>query len=168
MNVRMAQNADFEQIYGIWTEGIKETFPSLQLSPIEADKFKANFLNRQPFHFWVAERENRIVGWQSHIPCTNSPLKFQLYAETSIYVSPEHRGGRAAYLLYADSLNHLRSSTDIMFLFGYIALDNNPALKIATFFGFEQIGVIPPCEKNGNKIAEKFFVVNTLKPTSEK
>ncbi len=95
MTVRIAQNTDFEQIFEIWIEGIKETFPSLQLTRIEEEKFKANFSNREPFHFWVVERENKIIGWQSHIPCTNSPLKFQLYAETSIYVCNEYRGSKA-------------------------------------------------------------------------
>lgn len=163
----MAQDSDFERIFLIWKEGIKETFPSLSLSEEKEEKFKNNFFNRKPFHFWIAERDNEVIGWQSHIPCTNNPVKFQLYAETSIYVSKEFRGSKAAYLLYSHSLKFLKDSTEIMFLFGQIALNNVPALKIATSFGFEQIGIIPECNKNGNKIESKCFVVNTLKPNTK-
>ena len=158
----MAKDFDFEQIIEIWTEGIKETFPSLQLTDFERERFSTNFFNRQPFHFWVVEKEEKVVGWQSHIPCTNSPLKYKLYAETSIYVRQEFRGSKAAYQLYLHSLDYLKRATEIMFLFGYISLENVAALKIAKSFGFVQIGIIPNCVKNGIQIDDKHFVVNTL------
>ncbi|TLV01331.1 GNAT family N-acetyltransferase [Dyadobacter luticola] len=162
MKIRMAKDADLPQILEIWYEGLADHFPELNGRERYSKKFSANFKTRADFHFWVAEKNEILIAYQSHLPATNHPAKFDFYAETSIYVRRSYRGSRAAFYLYRNSLDYLKQHTDITFLIGYIALENSAALRLATHFGYEIVGNIGPAKKNAFEIGERLIVVNNL------
>jgi phosphinothricin acetyltransferase len=160
--VRVAEEKDFPQILAIWQEGIIETFPEIGVTDKMLQKFKNNFSQREAHHFWIAEDEDIILGWQSYLPCTNNPVKAELYAEGSTYIQKNYRGKGVAFKLYRAALNYLKNHTNIMYIFGFVAPDNEPAFKIAHAFGFNKIGLIEGKAKGIHKIDTKIFVVNHL------
>lgn len=84
---RLARDSDFEEIFLIWSEGIKTTFPDYNYPADLKEQFRKNFSNRSGvFNFWIVEIDNTLIGWCSILPIFSNPIKRPFNAEVSTYI----------------------------------------------------------------------------------
>jgi len=160
IQIRLATDKDFEPIYSIWLDGIGNSFEYNEFDKDNLkEKFTSNFNERRGiFNFWVAvDRENNIWGWQSLIKISNNPFRQNTYAESSTYISKSNRfKGVGKALLEFVMLEAEKS--DLEYVFGFVAIENEAAKKITEETGWLNIGEIPPSKKGKNRIIKSFLV----------
>ena len=160
IKIRLAKDDDFEVIFSIWLEGIKNSFDTNQFDKEKLKtKFCSTFFQRQGiFNFWVAvDIDKNIWGWQSLIKCFNHPFKENIYAESSTYISKGYRfKGLGTQLL--DFVIKEAEKSSLEYVIGFVATINEAARKITQETGWIEVGGIPASKKNKNGIAKTFLV----------
>ena len=158
--IRLATDDDFETIYSIWLDGIKNSYDDTSIDPQTLkEKFSSNFNQRQGiFNFWVAvDAENKIWGWQSLVRCLNHPFKDNTYAESSTYLSIENRFKGLGKLLLGYVLKEAEKSS-LEYVIGFVATNNVAAIKITKATGWIEVGIMPPSKSCKSKLTKLFLV----------
>jgi L-amino acid N-acyltransferase YncA len=158
--IRLAIDNDFKSIYQIWLDGVGNSFDTdcMEEKQIQ-EKFQDNFHKRKGiFNFWVAlDTAGKILGWQSLIKCFDHPFKENIYAEASTYISKDNRFKGAGKSLLEFVMKEAENS-DLEYVIGFVAVENEAAKKITEETGWVNIGKIPPSKKGNNKIIKSFLV----------
>ena len=158
--IRLATDDDFETIYLIWLDGIKNSFDDNLIDQHTLrEKFSSNFNQRQGvFNFWVAvDTENKIWGWQSLVRCLNHPFKDNTYAESSTYLSIENRFKGLGKLLLEYVLKEAEKSS-LEYVIGFVATNNVAAKKITKATGWIEVGIMPPSKSSKSNLTKAFLV----------
>ncbi|ANI90231.1 hypothetical protein A9P82_13590 [Arachidicoccus ginsenosidimutans] len=160
IKIRLAEDEDFEQIFSIWLEGIYNSFEddNIDLDTVKK-KFSSNFFQREGiFNFWVAvDEEDKVLGWQSLIKCISHPVKENIYAESSTYISKNIRSDGLGKLLLDFVIQEAEKSS-LEYIIGFVSLTNEAARKITSQTGWIEIGIIPPSKKGSNKFQKIFMI----------
>lgn len=160
MEIRLAQDQDFEDIFEIWLSGIGSSFnvSSINIEFVK-EKFKLNFLKRKDiFNYWVAvDTAQKILGWQSLNKMTVNPLKEDLFAESSTYIHKDARKMGIGELLVAHAMKEAEKS-NLQFVTALINDTNEAVRKIATDTGWTIVGEMPSSPKQDNKFKKLFIV----------
>ena len=163
IEIRLANETDFESIFSIWLDGISNSFEYKEIDKDNIkEKFASNFYQRQGiFNFWVAvDIQNNIRGWQSLIRTSNNPFRQNTYAESSTYISKSNRfKGVGKRLL--DYVMLEAEKSDLEYVIGFVSIRNEAAIKITKETGWIVVGKIP-LSKNQNDIFEKTLLIRPV------
>lgn len=157
--IRLAEDADFDRIYEIWTEGVENSFDVRQFDEVDLkEKFRQNFNDRQGiFNFWIAVGpEDTILGWQSLIRVSNNPFRQHTMAESSTYVSKNNRFKNLGKILLDHVLQEAENSS-LEYVIGFVALNNEAAKKITRETGWIELGAMP-LSKSNKELPKSFLV----------
>lgn len=143
-----------EPMYEIWKAGTFVTFSSdtLDISKEEAfyKKLFTTRINEQDsiFKIWGYFENEKLIGWQSILPCRSAPFVFKNYAESSTYVNANlyDKGIGTKLLQYA--INDARENSELMYVTAYISERNHRIHKVASEVGFQRIGILPRSKKD--------------------
>jgi len=160
IEIRLAKDRDFDEIYQIWLEGISNSFDesAFKMEQIRK-KFASNFFNRKGiFNFWLAVDETeKILGWQSLIRVSNNPFREHAFAESSTYISKSNRLKGVGRLLLKHVMAEAEKS-ELEYIIGFVALSNEAAKKITSETGWHVIGQMPDSKKGNNKIRKSILI----------
>jgi len=129
------QPTDWEQVRGIYLEGIATRNATFETEVPEWERWDASHL---PFARLVAQADNVLLGWGALSPVSERCC-YAGVAEASVYVAHDHRGqGIGGALLRAvieDSEKH-----DIWTLQAGIFPENVASLALVKKYGFREVG----------------------------
>lgn len=143
-----------DAMYEIWKVGTFVTFSSdtLDISKEESfyKKLFATRINEQDSNFkiWGYFENEKLIGWQSILPCRSAPFVFKNYAESSTYVNANlyDKGIGTKLLQYA--VNDAKENSELMYVTAYISEKNHRIHKVASEVGFQRIGILPRSSKD--------------------
>lgn len=163
IQIRLAKDQDFTSIFSIWLEGLKSSFDYVEINNENLrKKFEDNFVARQGiFNYWVAtDNDDNIVGWQSLLKVLTHPFKEDTFAESSTYISKNNHYKGVGKLLLSNAINEA-SASELEYIIGFVAINNEAAKKICRETGWQEIGILPLGRKyNLNK--QKIIFIRTL------
>ena len=158
--IRLATDADYDNIYAIWLEGIENSFDrSPEDHPHIEAKFRQNFEQRHGiFNFWVAtDAEGHILGWQSLTKFSNNPFCQTTHAESSTYLAKQTRFKGLGKQLLAHALQEAEKSS-LEYVMGFVSLANEAAKKATRETGWIEVGAIPRSKKGKNTFTKSLIV----------
>lgn len=152
--IRQLSSDDFEIMYQIWEEGIAIALSNPGLTGIERRSFYRNFfrdgLSKQDhnFKFWGYFVNDKLVGWQSLLPCQSAPMVWHKYAESSTYIKSDSRYRGVGRTLLLHAIKQARLHSELAYIMGYVS-DGNPHVeKLVQEVGFQKIGPLPKSSKD--------------------
>ena len=146
MTIRAAIPADVGAIYAIWLEGIEKSFAGFAHPSDLREQFHHNFAAcRAPFGFWVAEGAGQLLGWQSLLPCTSNPLKRNMLAEASTYVTAADRSTGVGHALLQRAQAEA-SAHGLRFILAYTMTANTRVGQLYQRCGFQPSGRLTTSE----------------------
>ncbi len=138
--IRLAREADAEQILEIYAPIVRETAISFELEPPSPDEIRARILVTLEQAPWlVCEHEGRIAGY-AYAKRFWPRAAYQWAVEVTVYVHPLHHRRGVGRALYA-------AIFDVLKLQGYqkalaiIVLPNPASIALHKQLGFTSIGV---------------------------
>ena len=144
MIIRIADYNDLHTIDVIYDEAVAMRFKTADTEPLSWTQRIQWFELHKPdkYPVFVAEKENKVVGWISISPYRTGRKALQITAEISYYVSSAyHRQGIASALI--------THAIDSASLFGFknifaIVIDQNiESITLLQKFNFQQWGHLP-------------------------
>ena len=88
---------------------------------------------------WVIERHHNVLGWGILKRYSDRPA-YRLTAESSIYLSHQHRGRGYGRMLQETLLNRA-CDFDYHHLVAKIVASNHASIQFHQRFGYEQVGI---------------------------
>lgn len=138
--LRLAREADAEQILEIYAPIVRETAISFELEPPSEDEIRARILATLEQAPWlVCEHDGRIAGY-AYAKRFWPRAAYQWAVEVTVYVHPQHHRRGVSRALYSALFEALK-------LQGYqkalaiIALPNPASIALHKQFGFTPVGI---------------------------
>ena len=158
MEIRIGREEDLEAINRIYNQAVRQQFCTAHLEPVGMEERKLWFLSHKPgLHpVFVAENDERIVGWASLGPYREDRQALAHVAEVSYYVDELARGKGVGSSL----LNHaIQMAPDYGFsVLIAILLNRNPAsIGLLQKYGFEEWGRMPGIAKINDQLADHLY-----------
>jgi len=140
---RNAKREDLEQIVEIYNSTIPSRQVTADTDPVSVESRIKWFEEHTPDFrpLWVAEYENRVVGWFSFSSFYGRPA-YNKTAELSVYVHEAFRKRGIAADFLRKALREA-PSLEVYTLLGLIFAHNEPSLRLFAKFGFERWGELP-------------------------
>lgn len=140
---RTAKREDLKQIVEIYNSTIPSRQVTADTDPVSIESRIAWFEEHSPGFrpLWVAEHENRVVGWLSFSSFYGRPA-YSKTAELSVYVHEAFRKRGLGSDFLRKALAEA-PSLDVSTLLGFIFGHNEPSLRLFSKFGFERWGELP-------------------------
>jgi L-amino acid N-acyltransferase YncA len=93
MKIRIAQQADLAQIVEIYNQAVASRAATADLDPIEPGDRVQWFEEHAPekYPVYVAEVDDKVVGWCSLSPYRRGRMALRYTAEISYYIHEDHR-----------------------------------------------------------------------------
>ncbi|HEX6993597.1 MAG TPA: GNAT family N-acetyltransferase [Gammaproteobacteria bacterium] len=140
---RAARRDDLHRIVEIYNSTVPSRLVTADTVPVSVESriawFEEHASGFRPL--WVAESENRVVGWLSFSSFYGRPA-YHRTAELSVYVDEAFRKrGLGSYFL--EQALAEAPSLDLSTLLGVIFAHNEPSLRLFAKFGFERWGELP-------------------------
>jgi L-amino acid N-acyltransferase YncA len=132
MEIRLALEEDYDEIFEIYWENIKQIFPiNIPDKAAFKMKFETYFrMRRGIFNYWVAIVENSILGWHSLNPISHNPLKAEWRAETSIYVKNNFKNQNIGSELLKYVLRIAKKHPHLYLIIGWVSKTNESSVKM--------------------------------------
>ncbi len=144
MKIRLANLNDLSQINEIYNLAIPSKKSTAHLCPISIEERHEWFSEHNDYKYpvFVAESEDKILGWISLSPYRCGRMALQYVAEVSYYIHQDSQGkGIASKLLdYVINNSH---KYEIKNLLAILLEHNTPSIKLLEKFGFEKWGHLP-------------------------
>lgn len=140
---RTAKRDDLEQIVEIYNATVPSRQVTADTIPVSVESRIAWFEEHAPDFrpLWVAEADDRIVGWLSFSSFYGRPA-YHKTVELSVYVHESfRRRGLGAHFL--QKAIDEAPSLDVSTLLGVIFAHNEPSLRLFAKFGFARWGELP-------------------------
>jgi L-amino acid N-acyltransferase YncA len=144
VKIRIAKQSDIERIVEIYNQAIPTQKSTGFISLLTVDDIQDWFDRHKPefYPIFVAEIDNKVIGWNSISAYREKRLAFRFCAETSYYVDKDfHRQGIASLML--EHVISVCKSLQVKTLIAYILEQNSPSLSLMHKYGFEQWGFLP-------------------------
>ncbi len=148
VSIRLARDADAEQMLAIYTPVVRETAISFELEPPALDEFRARVdstLERMPW--LVCASEDDVLGYAYAGPY-RSRGAYQWSAEVTVYVAASYRRQRVGRAVYSSLIECLKALGYVS-AFAAIALPNAASVTLHERMGFRTVGV---CHRVGYKL----------------
>ena len=144
MIIRNAKITDIEQINEIYNQSVPSKMSTAHLLPVSIDERKTwfNIHNDHKYPIFVAEDEEKIIGWISVSPYRTGRQALRHTAEVSYYIHEDHYNtGIATYLLTYVIENCKKY--EIKSLIAILMAHNSYSIKLLNKFNFERWGCMP-------------------------
>lgn len=143
MIIRNALNNDLKAIVNIYNATIPSRLATADLEPVSIESKLTWFNERSTKRpIWVAELDNKVVGWLSFTDFFNRRPAYDRTAELSIYISSEYKYQGIGKTLISRAIDYAYKE-EIHTLLGFIFAHNKPSLNIFSKYGFNQWGYLP-------------------------
>lgn len=143
MNVRDAFPTDLPTVVDIYNAAIPGRTATADLEPVSVearrDWFDRHRQDRYPI--WVAERDDRVVGWLDFRPFYGRPA-YAATAELAVYVAPDCQGQGIGTQLLRQAIAR-GASLQLKTLLAIIFAHNLPSLALFERAGFSEWGYLP-------------------------
>ena len=144
VKIRIARQEDIGKIVEIYNQAIPTHKSTGFISLLTVEDIRDWFDKHKPdfYPIFVAEIDDKVVGWNSISAYREKRLAFRFCAETSYYVDKGFHGQGIASLM----LEHVISvceSLQIKTLIAYILEQNAPSIGLMRKYGFERWGFLP-------------------------
>jgi L-amino acid N-acyltransferase YncA len=165
LSIRQATLDDVEPIFGIWSEGFRQSLGSDPPDGVDFPKFFLHKVQSQDdtYRIFVAEHQGEIVGWVSLSPFRSNPAVVDLFAELSLYAKDGYHNLGIGKELLQHCLAHADHSR-LQFVVAFIAASNRAAMNMGMRAGFLHVGTLPRPPKQPN-MPEVSYNVYPCKPT---
>lgn len=144
VSIRLAKQHDIERIVEIYNQAIPTHRSTGFISLLTVEDIQEWFDKHKPGYYpiFVAEKDGKVVGWNSISAYREKRLAFRFCAETSYYVDDSyHRQGIGTLMLeHVISVCH---DLQIKTLIAYILEQNESSIGLMKKFGFELWGKLP-------------------------
>ena len=162
--IREASVDDLKDIYFYWKEGVEQAL-AMELDPVQKaieDHYKEEFRQKFDevdgvFRIWVAEQDEKVIGWQYLMPYDNNPALRNYTAEISTYVAPDYRECGVGTALLQHGADHAKQ-TPLQYIVGHISEENEAIPGIAERVGFKKCGEFPPPLKDPKHSASHIYI----------
>lgn len=144
MIIRIASEKDIPEINDIYNQSVPSKTSTAHLLPvtIEERKYWFNQHNDHKYPVFVAENEDKVIGWISVSPYRSGRQALRHTAEVSYYIHKEHQNtGIATYLLSYVIKNSKKY--EIKTLIAILMAHNIYSIKLLSKFNFEKWGCMP-------------------------
>lgn len=144
LKFRNAQLEDLSVIVAIYNSTIASRMVTADTTPVTVDSKVTWFYehNTATRPLWIIENDiDEIIGWVSFQSFYGRPA-YNATAEISIYLNNTQRGKGIGKQVLQYCLLHA-PKYKITTLLGFIFAHNKPSLKLFSYFGFEQWGMLP-------------------------
>lgn len=167
LTIRQATMDDVAPIYGIWSEGFRQSLGSDPPGDVDFPTFFRHKVETQDdtYKIFVAEENGGIVGWVSLSPFRSNPAVVELFAELSLYTKMGHHNLGVGRDLLDVCLEHADRSR-LQFVVAFIATTNRVAMKLGMQAGFLHVGTLPRPPKQPN-MPEVSYNVYPCKPADD-
>ena len=163
MEIRLALDEDYDEIFEIYWENVKSVFP---VNIPNKAAFKMDFevyfkMRKGVFNYWVAIDENNILGWHSLNPISHHPLKTEWMAETSIYVKNNFRNQSIGSKLLKYVLTISKKHPHLYLIIGWVSKTNESSVKMLKKAGAVVLSEIESSKKikvKNNKTLVAFYL----------
>lgn len=152
--IRQLTNEDFDAMYQIWEDGIAAALTNPALTGGPRRRFYRQFyrdaLERQDrnFKIWGYFNSQRLVGWQSVLPCQSAPMMWHKFAELSTYVAPGNRERGIGRNLLLHAIADAKSNSELAYLLGFVSEANLHVQRLVQEVGFQRIAPLPRSQKD--------------------
>ncbi|MDF1550712.1 MAG: GNAT family N-acetyltransferase [Bacteroidales bacterium] len=159
VKIRIAAQEDLVRIVEIYNQAIPSQRSTGYISLLTVDDIQGWFNRHKPdfYPIFLAEKDGKVVGWNSVSAYREKRLAFRFCAETSYYIDKDyHRQGIATQLLehVIKECNHLQVKT----LIAYILEHNQPSIGLMEKFGFEKWATLPNiADFDGKEVAHTIY-----------
>lgn len=159
VKIRIAKQEDLVRIVDIYNQAIPSQRSTGYISLLTVDDIQGWFNRHKPdfYPIFLAEKDGKVVGWNSVSAYREKRLAFRFCAETSYYIDKDyHRQGIATQLLehVIKECNHLQVKT----LIAYILEHNQPSIALMEKFGFEKWATLPNiADFDGKEVAHTIY-----------
>jgi L-amino acid N-acyltransferase YncA len=144
MKIRIAQQADLVQIVEIYNQAVALKSATADLDPLEPDD-KSQWLEEhvpEKYPIYVAEVDDKIVGWCSLSPYRRGRMALRYTAEISYYIHEGHRRTGIGSALVKHAIAQCEE-LDIKTLFALLLDVNAASVRLLEKFGFTKWGHMP-------------------------
>lgn len=144
MIFRVATKNDFEDIIKIYNHAVDEKFATADTEYVTVESRKEWFAQHSPetYPIYVAEEDNKIIGWCSLSPHRPGRKALSTIAEISYYIHKDHRRRGIANSLITHTIESAKS-LGLKNLISILLDLNKTSIYILEKFGFEQWGYLP-------------------------
>ena len=169
-SLRTGVESDIPSAIGIWRSSIESTSnQKLCPSVIERQELILSKLadSNSVGQFWVAERSDEVIGWQSLSPTDwNDSLFGNANVMSSTYVKRRAGDRNLGSSLLDTAIQYARMS-NISVIFGYISADNVASQRLAKLHGFKLLGTFPVIPGWSDKEPLQYWYLPTVSNTIE-
>jgi L-amino acid N-acyltransferase YncA len=163
MEIRLALEEDYDEIFETYWENVKYTFP---VNIPDKAAFKIDFeryfkMRRGIFNYWIAIDGNNILGWHSLNPISHNPLKTEWRAESSVYVKKKFRNKSIGSELIKYVLSVAKKHPHLYLIVGWVCKTNESSMKMLEKSGAVVLSEIESSKKirvNNNKTLIAFYL----------
>jgi L-amino acid N-acyltransferase YncA len=141
--IRIATYKDLEEINDIYNQAV-EKGQTADLIAIDMESRKKWFEahEEKTYPVFVAEENNKIIGWLSFSSYRQGRLGLRFTSEISYYIDKNHRRKGVGTKLIEHSLK-MASHYHFKTLFAVILENNSPSIMLVEKHGFERWGFMP-------------------------
>ena len=144
MNIRTAKEKDHPDIIKIYNHAVDEKFATADTEYVTVESRKEWFAQHSPetYPIYLAEEDNKIIGWCSLSPHRPGRKALSTVAEISYYIHKDHRRKGIANSL----ITHTIESAKVLGFKNLISILlelNKTSIYILEKFGFEKWGHLP-------------------------
>jgi L-amino acid N-acyltransferase len=139
IKIRDANQTDLPQILDIYNDVIEQTTAVFSYTKHTMEMRAEWFQSRQQgkFPVYVAEHENKILGFSSYGPFRTWPA-YQYTVENSVYVAKSHRGKGISKLLMKPLIEQAIRQQYHVIIAG-IEASNQVSIRMHESFGFTEV-----------------------------
>jgi len=158
MEIRIAREGDLGAINTIYNQAVQQQFCTAHLELVSMKERARWFSSHDPAYFpvFVAEKDERIVGWVSLGPYREDRQALAHVAEVSYYVDENGRGSGLGSSLLGHSIS-VAGKYGFTVLIA-ILLNRNPAsIGLLHKFGFKEWGRMPGIARIDEQLADHLY-----------
>lgn len=133
---------------GTYFSFFKEEFPDTGMALRPNLSIRHEIQNEHNFKFWGCFIMDKLVGWQSLLPCQSAPMVWHKHAEASTYIKPDNRYQGVGRTLLCHAIQHARLHSELAYIIGYASNGNPHVEKLVQEVGFQKIGPLPKSSKD--------------------
>jgi len=144
MQIRIANDNDFEAVIKIYNHAVDEKFATADTEYVTVESRKEWFAQHSPENYpiYIAEENGQIVGWCSLSPHRPGRKALREVAEISYYIHKAHRKKGVANSLITHTIESAKS-LGFKNLISILLDLNKTSIYILEKFGFEKWGHLP-------------------------
>jgi L-amino acid N-acyltransferase YncA len=144
IKIRIAAASDLPAITEIYNQAVTLGSATADISPVSTESRETWLREHAPDQHpvFVAESENRVLGWCSLSPYRPGRMALRHTAEISYYIDERFRGKGVGSFLITCAIGRC-AKLGIKTIFAIILDINRGSTRILEKFGFEQWGYLP-------------------------